>query len=58
MKTEVLVLMLPSNTMQSGKVREALVFKLLSELPERHTELIKQNCIKLTTAMMKQPKCT
>jgi hypothetical protein len=38
-----------------GNVRETLVFKILSELTERHIELIKQNCIKLT-AMMKQPK--
>jgi hypothetical protein len=43
--------MLPSDTLKRGKVREALVFKLLSEWIQRHIELIKQNFIKLTTGI-------
>jgi hypothetical protein len=43
--------MLPSDTLKIGKVREAFVFKLLSEMLQRQIELIKQNFIKLTTGI-------
>jgi hypothetical protein len=43
--------MLTSDTLKRGKVREALVSKLLSELTQRHIQLIKQNFIKLTTGI-------